>query len=72
MSKESIREEINNFARSLLEARLAQITEDQRTFFNRIYPKGVPAKALISAIDLCDRTIKENKEKIDEYSSEKH
>jgi len=39
------------------------LTEEQQQFFNRIYPKGVPEENLVSAIELCERTITKNKKK---------
>ena len=58
----NVKAEIEQFTRNLLEERLTQCTEPQREMFNRIYPKGVPANHLESAVDLCDRTIKKNRE----------
>lgn len=61
MSKE-VRQEIEDFTRKLLSERLDQLTEQQREKFNRIFSKRVAADDLVGAIDLCDRTIKKNKE----------
>lgn len=52
--------EVEKFKRGLLAARLAQCTQKQRDFFDKVYPKGVPEASLVSAIDLCDRTIAKN------------
>lgn len=52
-------EEIASFARVLLDERLAQLTEPQRTKFALVYPRVTDAN-IVSAIDLCDRTIKKN------------
>ena len=57
---EKVKNEIKRFERTLLENRLSQCTEKQKSFFNRIYPKGVSESKLIDAIDLCDRTIRKN------------
>jgi len=54
--------EVEDHKRKMLEDRLSQCTDSQRAFFHRIYSKGVPEEKLMSAIDLCDRTIKKNKE----------
>ena len=54
--------EIAEFTAGLLERRLALLTDKQRAFFHRIYPQGVPSDKMVSAIDLCDRTIKKNTE----------
>lgn len=54
--------EIEAFQRKLLDERLSQCTETQVAFFHKLYPNGVPKKNLISAIDLCDRTIKKNQD----------
>lgn len=61
MSEKHVYEEITAFSRKLLDERLAQLTEPQRKMFHdRVYPKGVPEDRIVSAIDLCDRTIKKN------------
>ena len=63
---EKVRDEIEASTRKMLEDRLGQITDEQRKFFwdscfpKKHYPNGVPEEKLITAIDLCDRTIKEN------------
>ena len=51
---------IEDFKRDLLIERLSECTEPQRRKFDRIYPNGVPEEKLVSAIDLCDRTIRKN------------
>ena len=63
----SVKEEIEQLTRNLLQERLAQCTTSQRAMFNRMYPQGVPADRLESAIDLCDRTIKKNREGRNEF-----
>lgn len=59
MSK-AVYQQIEVFKRTLLRERLAQCSEAQQALFHRLYPKGVPEDNLVSAIDLCDRTIKKN------------
>lgn len=39
---------------------LAKLTAAQQAFFKTLYPKGVPDKDLASAIDLCNRTLRQN------------
>lgn len=56
----TVREEIEAFKRKLLAERLAKITLEQKSKFDRIFPMGVPFDKIISAIDICDRTIKKN------------
>lgn len=52
---------IEDFLRGLLTEKLALCTEKQRALFHdKVYPKGVPAKHLEDAIDLCDRTLQTN------------
>jgi hypothetical protein len=58
---DQVNTEVEEFKRKLLSERLAQCTEKQVAFFNRIFPDGVPEDKLVSAIDLCDRTIAKNK-----------
>ena len=50
------------FLRDRLEDALSKVTDRQRDFFNRLYPKGVPStvEALENAIDQCERTIAKN------------
>lgn len=62
----SVREEVEAFKRKLLKERLYQCTERQIDFFNKIYPNGVPEEKLENAIDLCDRTIRKNKTRVQE------
>lgn len=57
---EKVKKEVERFERTLLENRLSLCTEKQVAFFKKIYPDGVPESKLISAIDLCDRTIRKN------------
>jgi len=54
---------VEEFKRGLLNEALLQCTKEQQEFFHRIYPSGVPEKALANAIDLCNRTIKKNNAK---------
>lgn len=61
---EAVKKEIEDFMRGLLAQRLAQCTAEQRALFHdRVYPKGVSNERLEDAIDLCDRTIKSNKQR---------
>lgn len=57
---EAVQQEIENHMRLMLESRLSQLTEPQRAFFHRIFPKGPSREKMVSAIDLCDRTIRKN------------
>lgn len=51
--------EIEALTRKMLEERLSQLTDGQRAKFNLIYP-NIGKENMISAIDLCDRTIRAN------------
>lgn len=55
-------QKVEEFKQNMLKERLSQITDEQRQFFHRVFPKGVSSKQLMTAIDLCDRTIKKNLE----------
>ena len=59
MSK-AVNKEVEDFKRNLLAKRLLQCTKKQQEFFNKVYPNGVSEDSLVSAIDLCDRTIAKN------------
>ena len=59
----SIQAEVEVFLRQKLDERLEKVTEEQRAFFYRIWPKPTPREDLEGAIDLCDRTIRANREK---------
>lgn len=50
------------FQRSYIDGLLAQLTDDQRNFFHRLYPNGILKKDLHNAAGLCERTIIKNKE----------
>lgn len=53
--------EIEQFKRTALAGRLEQITERQRGMFDRLFPQSViPEDRLMTAIDLCDKTILKN------------
>jgi len=57
----SAKEEVEELTRKLLAQRLAMVSEKQREFFTtKVYPGKVKEQDLISAIDLCNRTIKKN------------
>ena len=53
-------DEVKQFTRDALAARLARCTPKQQAFFHRIYPHGVSDHKLRVAIDLCERTIEKN------------
>lgn len=55
----AVRNEIHQHALHLLEGRLSQVSDVQREFFHKVYPKITPEN-VVSAIDLCDRTIRKN------------
>lgn len=57
MEQSDLQVKTEAFQRAELEKLLAQCTEKQRALFHRIYPRGVPAKSLIAAYDVCLRTI---------------
>lgn len=59
----TVREKVEAFKRQLLAEALAQLPEENVKRFNQIFPKGVKEEDLINAIELCERTIKKNKEK---------
>ena len=63
MSREITIAKVESFKRGLLKEALEQCTEDQQAFFHRIFPKGVPEKDIVNAIDLCERTISKNQSK---------
>lgn len=63
MSREITIAKVEAFKRGLLKEALEQCTEDQQAFFHRIFPKGVPEKDIVNAIDLCERTILKNQSK---------
>ncbi len=56
----AVEDEIEMHSRRMLGDRLVQLTDGQREMFDRIYPSGVRAKDLVTAIGLCDRTIRQN------------
>ena len=55
-----INQEIEDFKRKMLNERIIQLTEPQLALFNRLFPDKIPEEKLITAIDLCDRTIRKN------------
>lgn len=58
---QQVEEEIEALTRGLLAERLTHLSAQQRCMFHdRIYPHGVEKNKLVSAIDLCDRTIRKN------------
>lgn len=59
----NVKEKIEAFKRHLLADALAQLPEENVKRFNQIFPKGVKDEDVINAIELCERTIKKNKEK---------
>jgi hypothetical protein len=60
MTGKTVKQEVEEFKRSLLNERLSQCTEKQRELFGRLYPNGVPDDKLEDAINLCNRTIRRN------------
>jgi hypothetical protein len=61
---DSVQARVEAFKRNLLEQALNQCTKEQQTFFHRLYPSGVPEESLVSAIELCERTIIKNHKKV--------
>lgn len=58
-----IKEEVQQFLREKLEERMSYLYPDQRTFLvERVYPHGIPDSKIEDAINLCDRTIKKNRD----------
>jgi hypothetical protein len=55
-----VEDEIDAHSRSMLAERLAQLTDEQRSRFDTCFPKGVRADQLVTAIGLCNRTIRHN------------
>lgn len=55
-----VEDEIEAHSRAMLAERLAQLTDDQRIRFDTCFPKGVRADQLVTAIGLCNRTIRQN------------
>jgi hypothetical protein len=53
---------VEAFKRGLLNEAFMQCTAEQQAFFHRIFPNGVPEDKLVGAIDLCERTIRKNKQ----------
>jgi 3-methyladenine DNA glycosylase AlkC len=60
----SIYEEIEEFKRQSLENILNQLTQEQVAFFYKIYPNRLKEDQLITAINLCDRTLEGNTNKL--------
>jgi hypothetical protein len=58
----AVKKEIEDHTRTMLVERLSLCTEKQRAFFVRLFgqPADVRSDDLVSAIDLCDRTIRAN------------
>jgi hypothetical protein len=57
-------EEVLAFTRGLLEGRLAKLYKYQRQSFDLLFPKGVTDDKLMTAINLCDRTIEKNEREL--------
>jgi hypothetical protein len=55
-----VEDEIEAHSRKLLAERMAQLTDEQRSRFDTCFPKGVRADQLVTAIGLCNRTIRQN------------
>jgi len=58
---ERLKAAIDKVEDDTLEELLSECTSEQRKFFNRIYPNGVPRDKMVTAIDICERTIKKNR-----------
>ena len=56
----SILEKMEKFKADELQKLVNQCTGLQQDLFYRLYPNGVPEEKLIGAIQLCERTIKNN------------
>lgn len=56
----SAKDEIEAFSRQLLDTKLSQCTEEQRALFAKLFPGKVRSDQLLTAIDLCDRTLQKN------------
>lgn len=54
---ENLRTKTEAFQRAELAKLLARCTDEQRALFHKIYPRGVPAKSLEAAYDVCLRTV---------------
>ena len=59
-ARQQIAKQSEKYARGLLAERLELCTEEQKTFFRRLFSTGVLTKDLAGAIDLCDSTIRKN------------
>lgn len=55
----AVNDELHQYAMTMLEGRLAQVSDAQRAFFHKVYPRVTPEN-VVAAIDLCDRTIRKN------------
>ena len=60
----SICKDIEEFKRQSLENRLRQLTLEQVSFFYKLYPNRLKEDQLITAINLCDRTLEGNTNKL--------
>jgi hypothetical protein len=52
---------VEAYKKKLLQELLSEITEEQRDFFNKIFPDGVSSDKMESAYSLIERTITKNK-----------
>jgi hypothetical protein len=57
-----IKQKIEQFKRQLLEDLMAECTPPQLELFGKCFPDGVPSEKLTMALELCDRTVKKNRE----------
>jgi hypothetical protein len=64
--EETIEVRVERYKRFILSDALIQCTAKQLEFFRSIYPRGVSVHDLNSAIKLCERTVRNNKESGDD------
>jgi hypothetical protein len=60
MVKRDINAEANAFKRREIDAALLLVTDKERAFFHKIFPRGVPDADLTGAFNLIQRTIDAN------------
>ena len=53
---------VEQFKRDTIAAMLAQCTQQQRDFWDRIFPGGIPEHSLDTAYDLVERTLAKTKQ----------
>lgn len=52
---------VEAYKKKLLQELLSEITEEQRDFFNKVFPDGVSSDKMESAYSLIERTVVKNK-----------